>query len=188
MRRFVVALVATLTVVACGGAPPLSAPPHATPTSAPETTVAPAPSSSAPTTTAPPTTAPIEEQLLEIQQAIENAQQDWGPCGEWHDLAISVGWPEAEWPKLSRVLFRESRCRPEAFNATDPNGGSRGILQVNQFWCRPSRYSEHGWLQDQGVLSDCLELHDGETALRAGLAIWYYSLNRNGNGWAPWAL
>ena len=26
----------------------------------------------------------------------------YGRCGEWHDLAIAVGWTEAQWPTLSQ--------------------------------------------------------------------------------------
>ena len=48
----------------------------------------------------------------------------YGRCGEYHDLAISVGWSEAQWKKLSFVMYRESRCNTMAFNKTDPNGGA----------------------------------------------------------------
>lgn len=110
-----------------------------------------------------------------------------GRCGEWHDLAISVGWTEAQWPKLSYVLHRESRCNPLSYNRTDPNGGSRGLMQVNGYWCRKNRYNPSGWLQAQGILSACDDLYDPRTNLRAGLAMWNYSQQRNKCGWRPWA-
>jgi hypothetical protein len=54
----------------------------------------------------------------------------YGRCGEYHDLAISVGWTEKDWKTLSRVMYRESRCNTTSFNKTDPNGGSRGLIQI----------------------------------------------------------
>jgi hypothetical protein len=71
-------------------------------------------------------------------------------------------------------------------NQTDPNGGSLGLLQINQFWCKPSKYTDNGWLQDMGILDDCQELYDPATNLRAGLAMYSYSVYKNGDGWHPW--
>lgn len=110
-----------------------------------------------------------------------------GKCGEYHDLAIAVGWTEKQWAKLSFVMNRESRCNTMSYNRTDPNGGSRGLIQINGFWCRPSRYNKNGWLQEQGILSTCDDLYNPEVNLRAGLAMWNYSQQRNGCGWRPWA-
>jgi hypothetical protein len=71
-------------------------------------------------------------------------------CPEFHETALEAGWDEEQLDRLDYVLWRESRCLPEAFNRTDPNGGSRGIAQINQFWCKPTRYNPSGWLQAQG--------------------------------------
>ena len=103
-------------------------------------------------------------------------------CDEWIPLAVEVGWPEAELPKLSYAVYRESRCRPDQHNPDDPMGGSNGLVQINRFWCRPSQYWPDGWLQTQGVLDECDELFDPETNHRAALAIWENS------GWGPWNL
>jgi len=111
----------------------------------------------------------------------------YGKCGEWHDLAIAVGWSEAQWPKLSYVLHRESRCNINSFNKTDPNGGSRGLMQINGYWCRKNKYNPSGWLQAKGILRNCDDLYNPETNLRAGLAMWNYSQERNKCGWRPWA-
>jgi hypothetical protein len=60
-------------------------------------------------------------------------------CPQWWDLAISVGWDKSELAKLDKIMWRESRCLPSAFNAGDPNGGSHGLMQINRFWCKKSR-------------------------------------------------
>jgi hypothetical protein len=108
-------------------------------------------------------------------------------CGEWFDLAMTVGWDEQEWQVLDRVLYRESRCLAGVHNPHDPAGGSFGLTQVNGYWCSPSRYTEVGWLQDNGVLRSCSDLYRPELNLAAALAIWNYDVARGGCGWRAWA-
>lgn len=129
----------------------------------------------------------IVERGLENIDSSALASRAYGRCGEWHDLAIAIGWPESQWPKLSYVMYRESRCKPSAFNGKDPNGGSRGLMQINGYWCRKNKYNPQGWLQAQGILRDCNDLHDPQINLQAGLAMWNYSQKHNGCGWRPWA-
>lgn len=111
----------------------------------------------------------------------------YGRCGEWHDLAMMVGWSEAQWPKLSYVMYRESRCNISTINKSDPNGGSRGLMQINGYWCKKNKYNPTGWLQAQGILTNCNDLFNPEINLRAGLAMWNYSQQKNKCGWKPWA-
>lgn len=106
---------------------------------------------------------------------------DWR-CDEWIPLAREVGWPEELLPKLSYVMYRETRCRPDQHNPDDPMGGSNGLTQINQFWCKPTRYWPDGWLQTKGVLDHCDDLYDPRVSLEASLAIY-----RN-SGWSPWGL
>jgi hypothetical protein len=170
-----------------------------------ETTVTTTTSTVAPTTTKPPaptTTLPdlsgvdwvaldtyakakAEEQRL---ANIAVMRDKYGPCGEWYDLAMSIGWPADEWSTMSYVLFRESRCNIGSWNRTDTNGGSRGLMQINGYWCQPSRWSQAGWLQDRGILTTCEDLFQPEVNLRAGLAVWLYGEQKHGCGWrGPWA-
>lgn len=137
----------------------------------------------------------VELQSTAPEQTIDLSGVDWvglarstyGRCGEYRDLALAVGWPAEQWPKLSKVMYRESRCNFDSFNRTDPNGGSRGLIQINGFWCRPSKYNPQGWLQAKGILNTCEDLFVPETNLRAGWAMWQYSQERNGCGWRPWS-
>lgn len=150
----------------------------------------------------------IEEEVLKIKQSrkvkiavsekseevvapptltIEEYRQLYGPCGEYHDLAIAVGWSEEQWKRLSKIMFRESRCDTLAHNTTDPTkAGSRGLIQINGFWCLPNKYNPNGFLQKVGVLGSCDDLWNPEINLRAGLAIFRYSEDVNGDGWQPW--
>ena len=110
------------------------------------------------------------------------------PCQEWVPEAVQAGWPaERETIEtLVSIMYRESRCNYDSFNPTDPNGGSRGLLQINGFWCEPRFPGDIGWLQSQGVLVSCDQLFDPAVNLRAGLAIYAYSSAKNNNGWHPW--
>ena len=110
-------------------------------------------------------------------------QQRRPACEQALQLALDVGWPAKEMATLARVLWKESRCTPgPVHNAADPMGGSRGLMQINGFWCTPSSQWPIGWLQGKGVVTDCDDLYGSETNLRAGLAIW-----RN-SGWHPWGI
>ena len=104
-------------------------------------------------------------------------------CQTVFDMARHVGWPEHELTQLVAVAYRESRCNPDAFNPTDPNGGSAGVMQINYFWCKPSSYYANGYLQAYGLIRTCDDLFDLEDNLRSALAIYRYS-----NGWRAWSL
>jgi hypothetical protein len=104
------------------------------------------------------------------------------PCQQALNLALSVGWPADQTPKLMRVLERESNCRADAFNPKDTWGQSFGYMQINSFWCTPSAYWPQGWLQAKGILTVCESLLDPKINLIAGLAIWHNS------NWSPWSL
>ena len=124
--------------------------------------------------------------IIPIGNAHAASKELVGKCGHWLDDALDVGWSRSHISKLDYVMWRESRCMPSVFNATDPNGGSRGLMQINQFWCLPSRYFPSGWLQSQGVLDSCAQLSNPTINLRAALAIFKYSEKQNNNGWQPW--
>jgi hypothetical protein len=101
-------------------------------------------------------------------------------CTQVATLALAEGFSADELETALRVAVRESRCTSDAYNATDPNGGSYGIFQINGFWCRPNENWPIGWLQAKGIVTDCADLFDPTTNTKAMVAIW-----RN-SGWLPW--
>ena len=124
--------------------------------------------------------------IMQTTHAHAVSKEVVGKCGHWLDDALHVGWSRSHISKLDYVMWRESRCLPNAFNSNDPNGGSGGLLQINHFWCLPSKYFSNGWLQAQGVLNSCAQLSNPVINLRAALAIFKYSEKQNNNGWQPW--
>jgi hypothetical protein len=64
----------------------------------------------------------------------------------WHDLALSVGWTEADWPWLSCVIDRESHGQPDAYNGRNQDR-SYGLVQLN------TKGSLWRWFTAQGLTS-----------------------------------
>lgn len=104
-------------------------------------------------------------------------------CVEYLALAVTLGWQSEHLPMLERVMWKESRCQPHQFNASDPNGGSIGLTQVNKFWCLPSRYYPDGYLQAMQIVTTCEQLYEPLINLNAALAIFEYA-----DGWSQWGL
>jgi hypothetical protein len=100
-------------------------------------------------------------------------------CEQFSALAINLGWPADQRTVLESVMFRESRCIPNAYNSKDPQGGSRGLMQINGFWTP--------WLTNAGIITEAENLLQADVNLRAALAIYNYGVDKHGYGWGPWS-
>jgi len=100
-------------------------------------------------------------------------------CQQFSALAVNLGWPADQRTVLESIMQRESNCTPNAFNSKDPNGGSRGLMQINGFWTP--------WLTERGIISQVDDLLQAQTNLLAALAIYNYGVERHGYGWGPWS-
>ena len=101
-------------------------------------------------------------------------------CEQFSALAVNLGWPADQRTVLESVMWRESNCTPNAYNSKDPNGGSRGLMQINGFWTP--------WLKNAGIITDAENLLQADVNLRAALAIYNYGVERYGFGWGPWSV
>ena len=99
-------------------------------------------------------------------------------CEQFSALAVNLGWPADQRTVLESIMKRESNCTPNAFNRKDPNGGSRGLLQINGSWNK--------WLTNKGIIAKPKDLLQAQTNLLAGLEIYNYGVERYGFGWGPW--
>ena len=142
------------------------------------------------TTTIVETTSVSKLQIVEATQRITHRDTVWLPanmmCPQWAQMAIDVGWLETDLQKIDAVMHRESRCFSNSHYSKDPHGGSYGLMQINAFWCKPSRWYPSGYLQSFGVLTDCKQLFHPRTNLIAARVIWQYSHTQYGDGWLPW--
>ena len=94
-------------------------------------------------------------------------------CAQYVADAITAGWPADQAPMLARVMFRESRCIPTAYNAQDSNGGSRGLMQMNGTHVQ--------WLTELGYITTLDDLFKPEVNLAASAHL--YAMV----GWSAWA-
>lgn len=99
-------------------------------------------------------------------------------CSEWWPTAQLVGWDRDQWDTLSYIIWRESRCQPDAYNPTDPNGGSYGLVQINGFWI--------DYLCQEWSVCHPNELYDPQINLGSAIIIYNYSVAKNGCGYHPW--
>jgi hypothetical protein len=90
-----------------------------------------------------------------------------GKCAQWHNLAVSVGWPEEELPQLDIVMWRESRCQPDAWNGADA-----GLMQINQI--HTEWMAGMGWKHPE-------DMFDPANNLLFAYRLWTTS------GWKPWS-
>lgn len=98
----------------------------------------------------------------------------YGRCGEWHDLAMSVGWHEDEWSTLSTVLWKESRCDPSAWNGHD--AGLSQINQIHTAWLAEMGYEHPDDMFDPALnLAFAYRLYSGREA-------------KGQCGWKPWSI
>ena len=93
-------------------------------------------------------------------------------CAQYVADAITAGWPADQAPTLARVMFRESRCNPLAFNSQDSNGGSRGLMQVNGV--------HETWLKEAGIITHLDDLFYADVNICAALHLWRMV------GWQAW--
>ena len=101
-------------------------------------------------------------------------------CEQFSALGVNLGWPADQRTVLESIMKRESNCTPNAINRNDPNGGSRGLLQINGSW--------HTWLIEKGIITKPANLLQADVNLRAGLEIYNYGVERYGFGWGPWSV
>ena len=91
-------------------------------------------------------------------------------CPQWEAEAIAQGWPLDQLDRLDHVMWRESRCLPEAHNGADPpKYGSRGLMQINGFWV-------------YRLELDADRLYEPAYNLRVAL------LAYSSSGWSPWGI
>ena len=129
-----------------------------------------------------PVTPPVTVSLALLPLAPTTTVAPLTDCQYALQLASQAGWPLTEMGTVARIIYGESGCKVDAYNAKDSNGGSYGLYQINGFWCRPNKYWPKGWLQAQGILQTCNDLLDPKINTYSALAIWHNS------GYGPWAL
>lgn len=94
-------------------------------------------------------------------------------CAQYEDTARAAGWAESEIPRLSYVMWRESKCTPTAYNGKGRDQ-SYGLVQINT---KGGNWAE---LQRRCGLSSKDQLFDPYTNLACGKQL------QRAYGWRPW--
>jgi len=176
IRTIILAATFIWSYLALGGSEPeflerYNDPPHSTLYAQPSTTTA------APPVPAQPVEAPVAVTSTVIWA--DDRRQPIPPpaapgimhhCPQWEAEAIAQGWPIDQLDRLDHVMWRESRCLPDAHNVDDPTQyGSRGLMQINGFWV-------------YRLELDAERLFEPAYNLRVALLAYAAS------GWSPWGL
>lgn len=102
-----------------------------------------------------------------------------GVCGEFQPIALQVGWQRDEWPKLGRIIARETgrTCDPTVLNDNAQTGDlSFGLTQINMRGSLgPDRLTRCS-------LSKYEDLWDPAMNLRCARVLYL------GSGWEPWRM
>lgn len=93
-------------------------------------------------------------------------QKLFGRCGQWYTTARDAGWPADQWPTVSKVMWRESRCQPDAWNGADA-----GLMQIN-------RIHRH-YMEPMGMTFPT-SMFDPASNLVYARTLWERA------GWEPW--
>lgn len=104
-------------------------------------------------------------------------------CFEWTGVAIRAGWQPDELPRLMRIMFRESRCQPDACGLTDSPHLRKcrdwGLMQIND-------YSWKTTIRNMGLSIE--QMWDPYWNLWFARWLFETSMEANGDGWHPWRL
>ena len=94
-------------------------------------------------------------------------------CRQWEPLleAHNPGWDVA---RMSRIMWRESRCRPQVRSRTSDTG----LLQINDVNLQ--------YLHDRGV--DVAQLRDPAVNVAAAAELYRYWYKATGDGYQPWKI
>lgn len=103
-------------------------------------------------------------------------------CAEWAPMMLEEGWPKDReiLETALAIMYRESRCTPTA-----DSGPDHGLFQINRFWISAESNPPY-WLAAKGIAQTHDDLFDPRINIRAALAIYNYSVERNGDGFLPW--
>ncbi len=132
------------------------------------------------TDTLPPTTTTTLPDLSGID-FVELARLTHSICGEHYDTAIRSGWTPEEWPKLQKIMYRESRCLPNACSPSDSGRVCRdwGLMQINEYSWRRHIISQGYQMSD---------MHDPYLNLKFARWIYELEVSNRGTGWGAWKL
>lgn len=122
--------------------------------------------------------------ILSLSLLATPAQADGFKCPKAMALALQAGFRKSDLPKLDYIIYRESRCRPEAVGHNRRKDGTiwssdYGLTQING-------YSWITYLRNKKIVSKSSELLKPLSNLRAAKALYDYSKKEGLDPWYQW--
>ena len=140
----------------------------------------------APISTVPPTTIrTVEESTTSVEPVLAPTLPPVPlvgpdtPCQEWIPTAVAQGWPEDRdiLETLASVMWRESRCQPEALS----KASDHGLLQINE-------PTHRAYVEELYGIPFEIAMADPAKNLNFAWHL-YAELEAQGRcGWQPWSL
>lgn len=99
------------------------------------------------------------------------------PCQEWIPEAVAAGWPADRelLETLMSIIWRESRCQPDAWNGHDA-----GLTQINQI--------HTAWIAELGLGDHPEAMFDPALNLEFAWKLYSSREAKGLCGWKPWSL
>jgi hypothetical protein len=107
-------------------------------------------------------------------------------CPDMAKITNTIAKEIGQKKRIDYIMWRESRCNTKAINEDDPYGGSLGLFQINQYWCKRSKSTGEGFLKVRDIVDKCTDLYNPKVQAEAFLEIYTYVDERWDNGWIPW--
>jgi hypothetical protein len=100
------------------------------------------------------------------------------PCKEWALPAMAAGWPPQDVPRLLNIIWRESRCDPDAVRRNSRGAPiDVGLTQINQI---------HGPMLAERGFSH-MDMTDPHANLWFARVLFEWWDSRGKCGWSPWS-
>lgn len=108
---------------------------------------------------------------------IESRAPSGSRCPQHYNAALNAGWSKSQWSKIDYIMWRESRCKPTAYNGKGRDN-SYGLMQLNM-------KAHKGWVGPI-VGWDFTKLYNPSTNLRVAKNLYDRAKKAYGCGFQPW--
>jgi hypothetical protein len=127
---------------------------------------------------------PVIAAMLAVASTPTSTQATEFKCPKAMALALQAGFHRLDLPKLDKIIYRESRCRPEAVGYNKRKDGTvwsrdYGLTQIND-------YSWITYLRNKGIVKKSLQLLEPLSNLKAAKALFDYSKKEGLDPWHQW--
>lgn len=108
---------------------------------------------------------------------VERSAPSGSRCPQHYRTAMNAGWSHSQWSKIDFIIWRESRCKSNAYNGKGRDN-SYGLMQLNM-------KAHKSWVGPM-VNWDFTQLYNPSTNLRIAKHLYDKARKTFGCGFQPW--